>query len=210
MPTPGEILESLTAIANGARAGAVAWHAALAGLVVTLASGWRPSRRLLGTLATFPLFSAAAVAGLYGNPFNLAVLAAFGVALVWRALRLPGEPVRFPRGWPLAAGLAVLVYGWVYPHFLAGASPITYLYAAPTGLVPCPSLSVAVGLGLLAGGLGDRTWSWILAGAGLFYGLFGLLRLGVLLDVGLLCGAAALAAVGWRERSVRVSKMRRF
>lgn len=208
MPTPAQILQGLTAVANGARGLAVAWHVALAALLVAFASGWRPSRRLLGALLALPLFSVAALAGAYGNPFNLGVPAAFGVALVALAVRLPGGSVGLRLGPAGLAGLAVFGYGWVYPHFLATDSPLAYLYAAPTGLVPCPSLSVAIGLALVAGGLGSRAWSWTLAAAGLFYAFFGMFRLGVLLDVGLLFGAVSLGVVGWSRATVRAPHLK--
>jgi hypothetical protein len=53
---------------------------------------------------------------------------------------------------------------------------------------------VAIGFALLGNGLGSRVWSLTLAAVGLFYGLFGVLRLGVLLDIGLVGGALALVA----------------
>jgi hypothetical protein len=66
------------------------------------------------------------------------------------------------------------------------------LYASPVGLVPCPTLAVAIGFALVGNGLGSRVWSLTLAALGLFYGLFGVLRLTVLLDIGLVGGALAL------------------
>jgi hypothetical protein len=50
------------------------------------------------------------------------------------------------------------------------------------------------------GGLGSKTWSGALAATGLFYGLFGVIRLGVSLDLGLVGGAAALSVLLLRER----------
>ena len=82
---------------------------------------------------------------------------------------------------------------WLYPHFLEGHAT-AYLYASPVGLVPCPTLAVAIGFALLGNGLGSRVWSLTLAAVGLLYGLFGVLRLGVFLDIGLVSGAVALEA----------------
>jgi hypothetical protein len=70
---------------------------------------------------------------------------------------------------------------------------LTYLYASPTGLIPCPTLSAVVGVGLVVEGLGSRGWSLILVGGGILYGLFGWLRLGVGMDAVLLVGALTLA-----------------
>src|SRR5678810_80921 len=89
-------------------------------------------------------------------------------------------------------GAAAIAFGWVYPHFLAGP-PLAYLYAAPFGLVPCPTLAVAIGFALLAGAPNDRAWNLVLAALGLFYAAFGIARLGVWLDLGLAIPAVTLA-----------------
>ena len=94
----------------------------------------------------------------------------------------------------MIAGAALLIFGWVYPHFLETSSPLTYLYAAPTGLIPCPTLSITIGFALILGGLDSRLWSWVLGAFGLFYGAFGALRLGVTIDLVLLLGSIALIA----------------
>ena len=39
------------------------------------------------------------------------------------------------------------------------------LYASPVGLVPCPTLAVAIGFALLGNGLGPRVWSLTLGSA---------------------------------------------
>jgi hypothetical protein len=103
--------------------------------------------------------------------------------------------------WAFWAGVASLSYGWLYPHFL-DVDPIAYLVAAPVGLVPCPTLAVVIGVALLGGGLGSRAWSLVLAALGLFYGLFGVFRLGVLLDLGLLLAATVLLLAALTRRSV--------
>ena len=84
-------------------------------------------------------------------------------------------------------------------HFLEDGSVVRYLCAAPTGLIPCPTLSVVVGFALFADGLGSRAWPAVLAALGLLYGLFGALWLGVYLDAGLIIGAIALAMLALRH-----------
>ena len=59
--------------------------------------------------------------------------------------------------------------------------------------MPCPSLALAVGLGLLADGFGSRAWPAVASAVGAFYALFGMLHLGVWLDTGLLLASVALA-----------------
>jgi len=191
MPSPTQILAGLTAIANEAIPLALAWHVVLATVLAGLAVGWRPSRPLARALIALPLASVAALALAYGNPFNAAMFAAGAFALVALGLRGAGRPVSRGAPWAFAIGIAMIAFGWIYPHFLAG-STVAYLYAAPVGLVPCPTLSVVIGLALLGGGLGSRAFGVTLAGLGLFYGVFGVLRLGVVLDLGLVVGAVAL------------------
>ena len=83
----------------------------------------------------------------------------------------------------------MFAFGWVYPHFLDTSTSLTYLYAAPTGLIPCPTLSIVIGVGLIVGGLGSRAWSIFLGALGDFYSIFGAVRLGVVLDWVLLFGS---------------------
>jgi hypothetical protein len=202
MPGPEEILAGLTAIANQATGVAIAWHVGIAVALVALAAGWRPAERTARALIAVPLGSVAALAFAFGNPFNGLMFAAGAIALVALALLCRSKPrVSRAGSFTSVIGVTAIGFGWVYPHFLEGA-PSAYLYAAPVGLVPCPTLAVAVGFALLGGGLGARAWSLTLAGLGLFYGLFGVLRLGVYLDVGLVVCAGALAAVALRSRVV--------
>lgn len=192
MPTSEEILAGVAAIVREGWPVAIAWHIALALVLVMLLRGWRPSRRLAQSLLALPLVSVSAFAFAFGNPFNGTLFALAAGALVVLA-RGRDEVVR-ATAWQWWMGIALLVYGWLYPHFLDG-NPLAYLYAAPVGLIPCPTLSIVIALALL-GGLARRAWGGVAAALGLFYGAFGIVRLGVVLDVGLLAGACALT-VSW-------------
>jgi len=200
MPSSNEILARLAAAANQESAIAILWHLAIAGALLGLAAGWRPSVRTALALLAAPLGSAGLLALAYDNPFNGIVLVAAAAAAVAAASTARPHLVRRAPAWLFAIGVASLAFGWVYPHFLTG-SPLRYLYAAPVGVVPCPTLAVVIGFTLMGGGLGHRAWMFGLAGLGLFYGVFGAFRLGVWLDAGLIAGAAVLlaAAVGLRR-----------
>jgi hypothetical protein len=202
MPTPQEILLGLSLIAREAWLIALGWHVVIAIALAALALGWRPRKRLAAALLALPLASASAMTWTYGNPFNGALLAGAAAAIAVLATRLPSEPVVAGRThWRVAGGLMV-AFGWVYAHFLPEQLAYAFLYAAPTGLVPCPTLATVTGFALMAGGFHSRAWSWTLAAFGLFYGLFGVLRLGVVLDVGLIAGAGSLAACPLARKSV--------
>jgi hypothetical protein len=191
MPTSDEILAGLTAISRQGFAVAIIWHVLIAFALVALASGSRPSQRVARVLITMPLVSVAAFAFVFGNPFNGWLFAGSAVALTALALRADRSAVGVQASWITGAGIAAILFGWLYPHFLDG-NPTVYLYASPVGLVPCPTLSIAIGFALLGARHGARSWCLLLSALGLFYGLFGFLRLGVVLDLGLVAGAVVL------------------
>lgn len=198
MPPTSEIIGGLTHAANTWSGIAVAWHVAIGVALAALVLGWRPTQRHVAVALILPLLSVAAIAWASGNPFNTAVFAGAAAGLGVMGLRLADKVVRRPSRAATTAGVAMITFGWVYPHFLEGGSMLRYVYAAPVGLVPCPTLSVVIGFALLASGPGSRTWSPGLAALGLFYGVFGVFVLGVWLDVGLIGGAAALAVMALR------------
>ena len=104
--------------------------------------------------------------------------------------------------------LGLIGFGLVYPHFLPGEPWFAYLFAAPFGLLPCPTLALVTGVTLLVRGLDLRPWCWLLAAAGFLYGLLGVLRLGVYLDLPLLAGAVALLVRAEGEHAARAFRWR--
>lgn len=194
MPDPVKVLELSARIADEAFALAIAWHAVLAFALWRLAAGARPSRRVTATLLALPLASVSGVSLAYGNPFTGIVCAVLAMALAALGWRL--EDLRVHRGpvWASAAGAVMMAFGFWYPHFLGSRSAWAYLVGAPFALLPCPTLSFLVGAALWGGGFGGRGWSLLLAAAGLFYGVVGVLWLEVRIDVLLAAGSLALAA----------------
>lgn len=200
MPTAQQILDGLSRVATEWTLIAVLWHLYFAVVLVALLSGVRLSGRLLGVILVPPLVSVSALAWAYGNPFNGTVFALAAAALLLAALRLPGNAARFAsRSW-IVAGSLLFLFGWVYPHFVEADSYLAYLYAAPLGLIPCPTLSMLTGVTLMVAGLQSFQWSLALGIAGLFYGVFGSAYLGVTIDWVLTAGALALLALCWRHR----------
>lgn len=190
MPTSQQILDGLSAITNNWRILAVAWHVVFGAVLIAFVLGWRPTKRRAGTLSALPLASVSALAWLAGNPFNGTVFAILAAVLAGQAVRLPGTRVRLATPWLIAAGGLMVAFGWAYPHFLRAASWATYLYAAPLGLIPCPTLSALIGVSMMLDGLESRSWPATLAAGGVVYGLIGWLRLGVAIDVVLFTAAA--------------------
>ena len=192
MPTPDEILSGLSEIANTWQVLAIFWHVYFGVLALLLLQGARPPRRVVGVLLGLPLLSVSVLAWINGNPFNGTFFAVSGIALIAISTRLSHDRVRVAPSWAATVGALLFAFGWVYPHFLNTSSVLPYLYSAPTGLIPCPTLSIVIGLALILGGLGARTWSLVLGVTGIFYGLFGSVRLGVLIDWVLSLGALTI------------------
>jgi hypothetical protein len=200
MPSPDTVLAGLTAAANDWRWLAIAWHLTFGASVTLAAAGWRPSARLLGCLLVAPLLSVSLIGWLSGNPFSGTVFAMLAAALVAAAVRFPTAPVTFASFAAAAPGLAIVVFGSTYPHFVRAESWLAYLYASPAGLLPCPTLSILIGGTLVFSNFRRTAWSAPLALTGLLYGAIGVFTLGVGLDLGLLLASAVLAVTIARDR----------
>ena len=198
MPSSDTVLSHLTAIANDWRVMAITWHALFGAFFVALLAGWRPSMQVTGRMLAAPLLSVSVISWLSGNPLNGTTFAVFGAALAVAARGSVStiRPASSPR---LASGGVLAAFGWMYPHFVEADSWITYTYAAPLGIVPCPTLSMVIGVTLMLANGGSTRWRLLLATAGLLYGLVGVFWLGVLLDVALLTGAVLLAGTAAHE-----------
>jgi len=200
MPTPEQILAELRTIANQGQSIAAVWHILVFMVLVGLVSGWRPSRRFIASTLVLPVLSVAVMASVHWSFFNGAVFTALAITLIVLGLRMPATAAGLAPPWALFLGIGMAVFGLVYPHFLQSGTLLGYIYSAPTGLLPCPTLAFAIGVALIVDGLGSRVWALLLAVTGLFYGAFGVVRLGVLLDLGLIIGAAGLLVRGVRLR----------
>jgi hypothetical protein len=129
---------------------------------------------------------------LSGNPFNGIVFLALSAGLAMAAFRVPDVPLRLDsRAWTVR-GAAVVGFGTIYPDFLRTESWIAYLFASPFGVIPCPTLSVAIGMTLAITNLRSGIWVVPLLLAGVLYAAIGVFVLGVTLDWGLFIAAALL------------------
>jgi hypothetical protein len=176
---------------------AVFWHVVVALTLAALISGrWRPTRVAGILAAALPLVSVAGAAWKVDNVFNGWIFTILFVASLGIASLLSYEKAERSPPWAFAVGVAGIAFAWVYPHFLEGKSPWLYLVAAPIGLVPCPTLALVAGFGLLARGFGSRGWSLLIGSAAVFYAVVGVVWLRVWLDVLLLVPGVALVALG--------------
>lgn len=192
MPSPQAIVESLAAIAHETWVLAAIWHAILLAVLVGLCAGWRPRQRALATGLTVAPLPVAALTRTHGNPLNAGVFIAATVLAGYLVPRLAPDRVDLGPRWAQIAGGLMVAFGFAYPHFTDFGLPLAWLYASPLGLVPCPTLSAAIGLSLLVDSFGSRAWGLTFGIAGLLYGVFGAARLGVHIDAVVIVGAAAL------------------
>lgn len=192
MPTKEEILAGLTSVANEYRDIAITWHIIIFILIAALFAGWKPGNSLMMLLLSITLMSVSVLAGIEGNIFNMAIFAFLVIVSIYAALRSGNGLVRGDRSWPDIAGLILIIFGLIYPEFLETDSLLEFAYAAPTGLIPCPTLCVLTGFALLYRGFGSAMWSLTIVAAGIFYGLFGVFYLGVYLDWFLVAGSLIL------------------
>ncbi|HEX6273866.1 MAG TPA: hypothetical protein VFZ53_12550 [Polyangiaceae bacterium] len=199
MPESGELLTSLERITNGATTLAIVWHAVLLIAVGAVVGGARPSRRGLAWMTVLPLLSVSAVAHWYEGRFNAFVFALLAAVVAFSVPREGDERIRRGPTWAVVLGGAMIAFGWTYPHFLdASRFPVAYLYAAPFGLIPCPTLALLIGVNLVTGAATGIRSSVVLAAVGFFYGLVGLVRLNVEIDALLVAGALGLLTLSLR------------
>ena len=194
MPSPDAILAGLTEAANRWRWLAVVWHVLLAATTIAALTGRQLSNRVLALVAVALIASVSVVSWVTGNPFNGIVFGGLAIVLFVSALRLYPASLRLEAPLRVIPGAALVLFGAAYPHFLKTDSWIEYAYAAPLGLIPCPTLAVVIGFMLLFRNVGTTAWTVSLIVAGLLYGIVGVFVLGVGLDVVLLAGALALGA----------------
>ena len=193
MPSANELVAELRNLANEWRTVATAWHLFLVVLLTSLYAGWRPSVRLFLPMLVMPVLGVAIVAGLAGQAFNSGVFAMLALTLGAFAFTRADDRIRFGTPHAVSIGAALVAFGAAYPHFVEVHTWLAYLYAAPLGVIPCPTLAAVIGVSLMLNDSGSRAWSWALAAAGVFYATVGVVWFGITIDALLFAGAVALA-----------------
>ena len=194
--TSDAILASAAAIAAEWRWLAIVWHGVFALLLAAIFALRFRDRRAIAMMTALPVASVAALAWWHGNPFNGTVFAVMAMALFAVAAALPSRPIALGSPWAVGAGAGCCAVAWGYPHFLSGTWT-QYLYAAPLGLLPCPTLALCVGVSLITRSFGSVRWAVLVFGMALTYGVMGVFALGVTLDWALIVGAVLLAWNTW-------------
>ena len=192
MPKTEDILNGLQAIVTDHSTFAIIWHAIFYILLAALIARWLPSDRMLGLLLCLPLLSVALFAWLSGNPFNGILFSLLTILIFVFGLKASIQPVQLSQLPFIMIGILMIIFGLAYPHFINADSFLKYFYASPAGLIPCPTLSIIIGFLLLYNGLGSHSITLTLIAFGLFYGIFGVLKLAVYVDIFLIIGTVAL------------------
>ena len=192
MPKTEEIISGLRTIVNDYSTFAIIWHAVFYLLLAALIAKWQPSNKILGVLICLPLLSVAVFAWLSGNPFNGILFTIMAILIIIFGFKASNQPITISQVPFMVVGIFMIVFGLFYPHFISADSFLKYLYASPVGLIPCPTLSIIIGFLLLYNGFGSQSITLTFIIFGLFYGIFGVLKLAVYLDVFLVFGTIAL------------------
>lgn len=204
MPSSSEILSGLQQIAFNYKLYAIIWHILYYAFLIAIIAKWRPSNRLVATLISLPFYSVSIFALQSGNPFNGFIFLMSGALLFYFGLKAPKGPISFGEPSCIFIGSIFLTFGLIYPHFVLTDSIFTYLYASPLGLIPCPTISTLVGMMFIFNRFRSRAILLTVTIMGLFYGFFGIFRLGVYIDTFLAVGSVLLLArYIWARISVR-------
>jgi hypothetical protein len=202
VPSPFEIVRLLGVMSRELTWLAVGWHVVVFAVFAAGLAGFRPSNRVIA-IVLVALASSVAVAALaYANPFNALAFGILAVALAISSARHPPGRASLGPPWAVLLGSAVLLFGTCYPHFVVGPWYLRIM-AAPVGVVPCPTLAVVGGTTLVLGAFGARALPALLAAWSAFYALFGILRLGVMLDAGLVASSVGLVALAIENARAR-------
>jgi hypothetical protein len=194
MPNSSEILAGLQAIANDYKVIAIIWHAIFYILLIALIAKWKPSNRLLASFISLPIFSVAILAWVSGNPFNGLLFSILGILILFFGLRTSTKSVMQAQTPCFSIGSIMIGFGLLYPHFVQTDTALTYFYASPVGLIPCPTLSVIIGMLFIFNKFRSPYILYITSAFGLFYGFFGVFKLGVYIDLFLAIGTILLLA----------------
>lgn len=187
-----DILAGLQSIVNNYTTVAILWHGIFYILIAFLIIKWEPSNRMLGLILSLPLISVAILAWITGNPFNGTVFSIVTILVVLFSFRASNQVISYSQLPFIIAGILMVIFGIIYPHFIKPDSLFKYLYESPVGLIPCPTLSIIIGFLIIYNGFGSNSITLTLIILGLFYGIFGVLKLAVYLDLFLLFGTITL------------------
>ena len=192
MPTQEEILSGLQQIADERSMIAIFWHIVFYLYLFFIILGRKITRQEMSLFVSVPLLSVSVLAWNTANPFNGTVFVLLFVLALYFGLKNQREKVQYSGIFFRLTGAVLMLFGLMYPHF-TGIN-LSLFIQSPLGLIPCPTLSLIIGFALFFRGFGSKPLVVLYTVAGLFYGFFGVLRLGVMVDAVLVAGSLILGA----------------
>jgi hypothetical protein len=201
MRSPQEITNSLALVSSNLAMYSLCMHVAF--LAVLAAGLLLPGARtrLFGGFLGLLAASAAGVALYYSIPPNILLFGLYFV-LILHAL------LRGGLGWDLSKtnaadrlfGLIGLIFGFWYLHWVESPLMLNALLYSPMGVVNCPTMMIISGFLCLASRR-PSVLEFVSGAVCVFFGLFGIFRLGAYVDVALLaCGVYQLARLAITAR----------
>lgn len=192
MPNQEDILNGLQIIVNNYSTFAIIWHIIFYLLLAAIVFIWQPSNRTLALIICLSVIPVATFAWLSGNHFNGILFTVLAILTFIFGLKASSDAIIASQITFVVIGILMIAFGLIYPHFISADSFLKYFYASPAGLIPCPTLSIIIGLLLVYNGLSSQPITLALIVFGLFYGIFGTLKLGVYIDLFLVFGTLSL------------------
>jgi hypothetical protein len=197
---PAEIAAWLQEAADGAQTWSVILHVVML-VILVIGLAIRPLRNhLFAAFLVLITCSATVISISHGLIPNIIV---FGlvcglIGQAWLTGRLNFDPLE-RRPLPVLVGLVGLVFGFWYLHWVPGPVALTALYLSPLGALNCPTLLAVCGFLCLTTKPRSSLLEAVTAGSTLFFGFFGIMRLGAWVDVALiLCAAFLILRLGAR------------
>jgi hypothetical protein len=185
MVSPEQICLGLQSIAEDFQWLGIIQHILLITMVILL---WKFRKRVgrfvsLYITLTFAIVSFLAIY-CTENPFTGIVFGISAVLGLWEVFS-PKMDYSLSHTLRIQVIIAVVAgfLGFWYPHFID--DKLLALIASPYGLIPCPTLIVGLSIFIVVYPFTNKVWHWWLTLIGLYYGIFGVIRLKVNLDLAL-------------------------
>ncbi|MBP2652518.1 MAG: hypothetical protein H6Q73_87 [Firmicutes bacterium] len=170
---------------------------------VILFSGKRNCQHRIVDGVILLLFTSVAVnAVVYGNPFHFITFAFLAIFAILELYKSKNEFYVLNLNVRCIVAITFVIIGFWYPEFVK-TTPAALILFSPAGIIPCPTLLITLGMLTLAYPKVNMTQYTITALLGFCYGLIGVFKLNVSIDVALILLAGyALYCIGqsWLRR----------
>lgn len=127
---------------------------------------------------------------IYGNPFHATTFGIMSITAGSMFLSKKKEDIawEFRTDYKMVISILLIISGLWYPE-LANVNPFESLMLSPVGVIPCPTLTTALGLMNLFSAQINRKLLYVTIFFGMIYGFIGTFKLGVYFDVVLIIAA---------------------